>query len=206
MALIHQAQLTPSKLDLLTAWVPARPWLDGADASTLDAVGAYRFDDPAGQVGIETHLVRTADGRLLQVPLTYRGAPLAGAEPIGTMEHSVLGTRWVYDGCLDPVYAQALAAAVLTGGSEALLEVVGSPRPTYREPTVRVKGSGRPGSPVPAIDGVDHASTATETAIRGGGLEMILRRVIDPGTSADGSTLVGTWAGQDSPALLASIA
>ena len=35
----------------------------------------------------------------LFVPLTYRGAPLAGGEAdlVGTTEHSALGTRWVYD-------------------------------------------------------------------------------------------------------------
>jgi hypothetical protein len=44
------------------------------------SVSAYRFDDPAGEVGIETLLVRRGAGPVLQVPLTYRGAPLAGAE------------------------------------------------------------------------------------------------------------------------------
>ena len=93
MALIYQAELTPSKIDLLAAWIPTRPWLGDADVSTLEAVGAYRFDDPAGEVGIETHLLRSADGQVLHVPLTYRGAPLTGAEAalVGTMQHSVLG-------------------------------------------------------------------------------------------------------------------
>ena len=44
--------------------------------------------------------------------MTYRGAPLAGAEEalIGTSEHGVLGTRWIYDAAHDPV---AVAAARL---------------------------------------------------------------------------------------------
>ncbi len=78
---------------MLGEWVPRQPWIGSADASSLEVVGAYRFDDPAGEVGIETHLVRTADGQVVQVPVTYRGAPTAGAEAslITTMQHSVLG-------------------------------------------------------------------------------------------------------------------
>jgi Maltokinase N-terminal cap domain len=93
-ALLHQATVTPTKLDALTAWLPSRSWFDGADVSTLTQVGAYRFDDPVGEVGVETLLVRTADGRLLQVPLSYRAAPLAGAEDalVTTMERSTTGT------------------------------------------------------------------------------------------------------------------
>ena len=125
MALLHKATITSGKLDALTAWLPGRSWLDGADVSTLTQVGSYRFDDPAGAVGIETLLVRTADGRLLQLPLSYRSAPLTGAEDalVTTMEHSVLGSRWAYDGCADPVSMHALATAILTGGHEAGLEL-----------------------------------------------------------------------------------
>src|ERR687893_260389 len=111
VAVIHRAQIVPSKAELIAGWLPSQSWWSGSPAP-LDVVGAYRFDDPAGEVGIETHLLRTADGAVLQVPLTYRGAPLAGAERhlVGTMEHSHLGRRWVYDGCGDPVYVGALAA------------------------------------------------------------------------------------------------
>src|SRR6476660_5453621 len=127
MALVYStATLTPSKIALLTRWVAGQPWAAGVDAGSLEAVGAYRFDDPAGEVGIETHLVRTADDRLLQVPVTYRGAPLPDAPLVGQPEHSVLGTRWVYDACADPVYALTLATTILTGGHEAELEFAGS--------------------------------------------------------------------------------
>ncbi|MGC4856177.1 maltokinase N-terminal cap-like domain-containing protein [Micromonospora sp. DT4] len=76
--------------------------------------GAYRFDDPAGEVGIETMLVAAADGPVHQVPLTYRAAPLDDVDEwlVGTTEHSALGRRWVYDGCADPVYAAAVQPAV----------------------------------------------------------------------------------------------
>jgi hypothetical protein len=80
-------------------------------------VADYRFDDPAGEVGVETILWRTDRGAILQTPLTYRAAPLADAEThlIGTSEHSVLGRRWVYDGCGDHVWAATLAETILTG-------------------------------------------------------------------------------------------
>ena len=92
MALLHRADLTPTKLELLQAWLPTRSWYTGPAAPQLTKVGAFRFDDPAGAVGVETMLVRAGDGPVLQVPLTYRGAPLDGAERwlVGTTEHSVL--------------------------------------------------------------------------------------------------------------------
>ena len=155
MAHLHRAEMSPSKIDLLDAWVPTQPWFEGPPPSGGDGglrdVAAFRFDDPAGEVGIETIVVATADGVQLQVPLTYRDAPLAGADAhlVGTTRHSVLGERWVYDGTADPVWAGALATAVLTGGTqaEAWFEVEGERQ--VREPNSTVVGSGAPGTPVP---------------------------------------------------------
>jgi hypothetical protein len=112
MALLHQAELVPSKLEALAAWAPSQPWFDG-DPERLERVAAFRLDDPAGEVGVEVLLLRAGDGPVLQVPLTYRGSPLEGGDEwlVGTMQHSVLGERWVYDGCGDPVY---VATAVAT--------------------------------------------------------------------------------------------
>jgi len=125
MALLHQADLTPTKLELLAAWLPTRGWYPGPTGTAvlpdsapqasleLTRVAGYRFDDPAGEVGVETILVQAGDGPVVQVPLTYRGAPLSDAEAflVGTTDHSVLGKRWVYDACGDPVYANVLATA-----------------------------------------------------------------------------------------------
>ena len=49
-----------------------------------------------------------------QVPMTYRAAPLLGAEGalIGTTEHGVLGTRWVYDAPHDDVFVDQLLALI----------------------------------------------------------------------------------------------
>ena len=95
MAQLYDAQLSPGKLELVQTWLPSQEW-SGLDAEVpLEVVTSYRFDDPAGEVGIEMHLVRSADdaaGPIYQVPVTYRGAPLEGAEDalITTMEHSAL--------------------------------------------------------------------------------------------------------------------
>src|SRR6185312_1840324 len=119
MGIVYAAQLKPSKMELVGAWLPKQAWFEG-DASELVRLGSFRFDDPAGEVGIETHIVGAGD-EVYQVPLTYRGAPLAGAEAflVGTIEHSVLGCRWVYDAAGDPVYAADLAAALLAAKPQA---------------------------------------------------------------------------------------
>lgn len=150
MALLHHATLTPSKPELLAGWLPSQPWAAGL--SGLRPFGGYRFDDPDGEVGMEGILVRGDAGDVLHVPLTYRSAPLVGAEEflIGTLEHSALGTRWVYDATGDPVWRATLATTVLTGGTgaEEYFEVDGE-RET-REPAVEVAGSGAVGGEVPA--------------------------------------------------------
>jgi hypothetical protein len=208
VALLHKATLRPSKLDALTGWLPGRRWVGDADVSTLTQVGSYRFDDPAGAVGIETLLLRTADGRLLQVPLTYRGAPLAGAEDalVATMEHSVLGPRWMYDGCADPVAVRALAAAILTGGHEAGLEFDTGAGLERREPTMRVVGSGRPPAAVPEPAAVTAEEGPAGTVVSAGPLVVSVRRWLDgPEPATEGAeTLHGTWPGAHAPVLLAT--
>jgi hypothetical protein len=95
MATLHRPTINPTRADLIERWALMQPWGPSA-GDPITVIGAYRFDDPDHRVGLETHLA-TAGGVLLQVPLTYRDEPLAGAEAalITQMEHSVLGTRWV---------------------------------------------------------------------------------------------------------------
>jgi hypothetical protein len=121
MAVIHRTTVKPTKLELLTAWLPSRPWYSGgAGKPTLTKAGGFRLDDPQGEVGIEFMVVTDtadtsgADPAAYLVPLTYRGAPLDGAEHalVGTMEHGVLGRRWAYDGCHDPVLVAQLLALI----------------------------------------------------------------------------------------------
>jgi hypothetical protein len=209
VAVIYQATLVPSKIELLQAWVPHQPWIGDADASTIEVAGAYRFDDPDGEVGIETHLLRTADGQILQVPVTYRGSPVDGAESllIATTQHSVLGKRWVYDACGDSVYARALATAVLSGAPQAELEVVTSAGQERWEATTRVSGSGSPETAIPPIGPVSYLSEGTTTVVRAGNLELTLLRTVGPhrekGERGTTQTLEGTWPGHETPELLA---
>ena len=204
MALLHRATIRPTKAELLADWVPTQPWGE----SDLTLVGAYRFDDPDGEVGIETHVVSTPGGHLLQVPLTYRGDPLDGAEQflICTMEHSVLGQRWIYDATGDPVYARVLASVLLAGVEQAEELVEGTDAP--REPSMRVTGSGsRPGD-VPSVGDVSVSSDGSRTVLDlSGALRIVLRRRLDlPAAPTDRAvTLTGTWSGLESPVLLAYV-
>jgi hypothetical protein len=206
VALLYQATLNPTKIELLEGWIRHQAWLGDADVTTVEAVGAYRFDDPEGDVGIETHLLRTADGQIFQVPVTYRGSPLPGSESllIDTTQHSVLGERWVYDACGDPVYVRALATAVLSGGTQAELDVVTDTGQERRQATTRVSGSGSPDTAVPAVASVSYSNEGTTTVIWASHLELTLVRVIDSDRESGGmERLVGTWPGHDAPALLA---
>lgn len=120
MAIFHVSTSKPTKLELIERWLPTQPWAESPDAPLI-SIGSFHFDDPEGGVGMETHLLDAAGG-ILQVPLTYRDTPVdAAAESlVGTLEHSVLGTRWVYDGLGDDRYLTLLAAVSLTGQGQAL--------------------------------------------------------------------------------------
>jgi maltokinase-like protein len=201
VAVIHRAQITPTKAELVSGWLPSRAWSNGA-GGPFELLGAYRFDDPAGEVGIETHLVRTGRGDVLQVPLTYRDTPLEGAERhlLGTMEHSHLGRRWVYDGCADPVYVAAVVAAIRGGGREAEEWVQTDGAPVQREPTARVAGSGDPDAPVPAVGSAEPVDGPASTTVD----RLVVLRVVGPSQSpGNAATLTGSWRGSDDPALLA---
>lgn len=129
MSIVYQdAVLEPGKIELVTEWIQRQRWYAGkGHAPALHRVGGYRFDDPDGEVGMETLLLADTAASppvVYQVPLSYRPAPLDGAEAalIGTMEHSVLGTRWVYDAPHDPLFPTALVGAILQGGSSEVAQ------------------------------------------------------------------------------------
>ncbi|SFC21801.1 hypothetical protein SAMN04487968_104277 [Nocardioides terrae] len=155
MAVIHvDSDISPTKPELVAAWLPTQPWAAGL--GELEQIGGYRFDDPDGEVGIEALLFRAGE-QVLHLPLTYRGAPLEGADEflICTMSHTALGDRWIYDGIGDRVAVDAYVTAILTGGRQADLEVERDGRIVgVREAAVQASGSGR-ASAVP-----DHAALA----------------------------------------------
>lgn len=182
MALIYtDAELTPGKLDLLSSWLPAQPWAASGEVTRL---ASYRFDDPAGEVGIETFVVAVGDA-VLQIPMTYRGEPLEGARLVGEMEHSVLGHRYAYDATTDPVYLDAVRRVVVDGGHEAEWVMPdGTVLPRFRTSA--------------AVQGVATDAAAAASA----GIDVV-RRPLESVPDADVvGTVTGTWQGQDEPVVL----
>ncbi|GAA1876738.1 hypothetical protein GCM10009715_24330 [Paeniglutamicibacter psychrophenolicus] len=119
MSEIFATTMDPTKHQLIAAWLPRQEWFAGEGEAVLETLGGFRLDDPAGAVGMEFIVVAdTAAGEpaIYHVPLAYRGAELPGAEAwlLGTSDHGVLGTRWIYDGEGDPVW-QAQVRALLAG-------------------------------------------------------------------------------------------
>ncbi|WP_073494918.1 maltokinase N-terminal cap-like domain-containing protein [Actinacidiphila paucisporea] len=180
MALIHHTTLTPSKVELLAGWLPTRPWYRGGpETPVLEKSGGFRLDDPEGEVGIEFMVATDTSGperTAYLVPLTYRAAPLEGAEPalIGTAQHGVLGTRWVYDGCHDPVLVTELLA-LIEGTAPAMAQSITD----TRDHEVTRSHTGTPLGP----DGFtphptdDHDGTRIPTP---GGTILHVHRVLDP--------------------------
>lgn len=195
MAIIHRAELTPGKPATLAAWVPRQPWFVGDATADPEILGSPRLDDPDGQVGVETFLVRFGDGPVLQVPVTYRGVPLAGVDPIGVMEHSVLGRRYVYDGITDPVYVGTVVAAIDGGGREAELIRDGEHLPTRGELLGVPAGAAR----VPGLDPrravVPEETGEVAVMTFPGGALRVWRHPSTSEAAVSGARLVGAWPG-----------
>jgi hypothetical protein len=204
VALFHRATISPTKDELIAAWAPTRPWGPPA-ASGVDVIGSYRFDDPDGRVGMETHLVG-AGGVLLQVPLTYRDEPLDGGGDafISEMEHSVLGTRWVYDGLRDPRFVLMLAGVAMTGQGEALGLAQYEGRWYIAPSKVRIQGGAWTRKRVP-VDGFElESDDATASILRNDGFELtVYRRPVPRPRPAIG--LTASWDGRDDAVVLAEV-
>ncbi len=202
MAILHDATITPGKRDLMAAWLPTRSWFDGDP--DRKPVGSFRFDDPVGQVGIEFFLLGGTDGPTLLIPMTYRDGPLDGAEEhlIGTTDHSVLGPRWVYDACGDPVGMSALVSAIVTGGHEADLRMARDGVVVRLDPTCRVVGSGTESDEV-SLDDVRVLDSGDPTVVRAGDHELVVARVLGPGVTGS-ETLSATWGGGE-PVVVAAL-
>lgn len=104
----------PTLIDLLYGWLPAQRWYPAKGRQVkLRQIGTVRLQDPAGEVGLEVQLIAVDSGErvdVINVPLSYRTAPLQAAAPealLGNSEHPDLGTQWIYDGAHDPVFVTA---------------------------------------------------------------------------------------------------
>lgn len=182
MGIVHPgSELTPTKAELLEQWLPRQPWWPaGAEVPAFQA--NFRFDDPDGEVGIESFLLPVGDV-VVHVPLTYRSAPLEEAVLVGEMEHSALGHRWIYDAESDPVYVAETSRVIREGDTEVtMLRPDGTPIPRRRV-TASVRGSG-------TGDGSLHVA-----------------RIVDADAAAEATgTLTATWAEHPDPVVLAWLA
>ncbi|HET6966172.1 MAG TPA: hypothetical protein VFH58_15455 [Acidimicrobiales bacterium] len=204
MALFHRATVSPTKAELISDWAPTQSW--GPPAGTpIEVIGSYRFDDPDGRVGMENHLV-TTEGVLLHIPLTYRDAPLEGADDalITEMQHSVLGTRWVYDGLRDPRLVVVLVGAAMTGQGEALGMAVYDGRWYIAPSNVRIQGGGWSQERVP-VDGFEiDSDDDVRVVFLNDRFELtVFRRPLSGTRPPIG--LTATWDGQPEPVVLAEI-
>ncbi|MET9377497.1 1,4-alpha-glucan branching protein [Streptomyces sp. NPDC002992] len=191
MAVIHRTTMNPTKLELLTSWLPSRPWYVATGrAPELAKAGGFRLDDPQGEVGIEFMVVTDGSGDRAvsyHLPLTYRGAPLDGADEalVGTSEHGVLGKRWVYDGIHDPVFVERLLA-LLEGRAEPQAQsLTDTPDPSV---TGRFDGVGLTAvsGPNAVADGPHGTELAVRTADGGGAaLTLAVTRVLRAQGSAE---------------------
>ena len=136
MAILHETTMTPTKRELMTSWLPSRPWYTGrAAVPRLTRAGGFRLDDPGGAVGLE-YMAATDDSGdepvTYLMPLSYRGAPLAGGDSalLGTAEHGVLGKRWIYDGTRDPVLVTQLFALLLGETEPQAQSISNTPDPS----------------------------------------------------------------------------
>ncbi|MFI6479385.1 1,4-alpha-glucan branching protein [Nonomuraea sp. NPDC050663] len=193
MAVVHNTTLKPTKLELLTTWLPTRPWYAGGSAvPRLTKAGGFRLDDPAGEVGIEFMVVTDTSGPApvsYLTPLTYRGAALEGADHalIGTMEHGVLGRRWAYDGCHDPVLVEQLLA-LIAGRAQAQQQSV-SDAPDL-EVTRSYTGEALSSTATATDDGAGTKLTTPEkTTVH---LQRVLRPQSSPPSKALGH-VTGAW-------------
>ena len=203
MAIVHNTTMSPTKMELLAAWLPAQPWFPGGGREPeLTKVGGFRLDDPTGEVGIEFMLVTDGSREhpvTYQVPMTYHGRELPGADRrrIGTSEHGVLGRRWIYDGIRDPVLVAQLVA-FFQGEVEAQAQSV-SHTP---DPTVTIQPAiGGPLAVISSVVNDDDQSgthllvdTASPDGLPAGELAVRIRRILSPDTGGAGDPcLSATW-------------
>ena len=185
MAIIHRTTMVPTKLELLTSWLPGRPWYAGEAAPPrLTKAGGFRLDDPDGEVGLEFMAATDDSGEepvTYHVPLTYRGAPLPGGDGalIGTSEHGVLGKRWIYDGTRDPVLVTQLYALLL-GEAEPQAQSIGN----TVDPSVTRSITGTVGALPVEIAAVADGQASTDVTVRPaaapGPLMLRVNRVLRP--------------------------
>ena len=128
-AQIYDAVLHPTKEEFTARF-----------GAVVTLLGSYRLVDPADEVGIEIHIGRDGEGRLVQMPTTYRAEELDPAATFCSVDHSVLGTRWVSNALGDPVAVAQIIRTIVQGDDGAAYS-------NDSGPIVDVLGTGDPKAP-----------------------------------------------------------
>ena len=122
-------------------------------------IGAFRFVDPNGKVGIETLLVRETDGALLQFPVTYREQRISDTHEVGTTEHSHLGTRHITKIVADPVAVTEIIRVILEGDTNVQ-------RSDGKTSPYKIHGTGTAGVDTLTLDNI-HLKKIADTVVTG---------------------------------------
>jgi Maltokinase N-terminal cap domain len=202
MATIYRTTLTPSKLELLTGWLPSQPWYrPTGQRPALTRAGGFRLDDPAGEVGIEFMVVtdgQDSGATAYLVPLTYRGSARgdSGEGLIGTAEHGVLGRRWVCDGTRDPVLVTQLVALIQGAAKPQAQSQSDTPDPTVLSRPA-ASGTLAPAGFTVLGDGPDGTDLRVEVG-ESGALAVRIHRILTPMDDAgDEGGVTATWQATD---------
>jgi hypothetical protein len=120
------------------------------------------------------------------------------------MDHSVLGTRWVYDGLRDPRLTAMLAAVAMTGQGEALGMSLYEGRWYIAPSNVRIQGGGWTQERVP-VDGFELGTDdAIGSVLRNDRFQLTVFRRPRPGPRPS-IGLTATWDGQPDAVILAEV-
>jgi maltokinase len=121
-------------IDRAAAWVADQRWYASKGRRPeLEIRGEWRLERGDGDVVVHLVIDRAGSSPVLyQVPVTVRSAPVAGLED-ALIESD--GSRFVYDGPRDPLFARALFELIADGGSSDAEGALGGARAEgHRQP------------------------------------------------------------------------
>lgn len=109
IAKMYDTTVVPSKEEVARAW-----------AGRINLQGSYRLVDlDKGEVGVEVLIATDEDGRLVQIPFSYRSEEIDPQHTLSVIEHGVLGKRWITNALGDPVAVRELIRTILSGDDGA---------------------------------------------------------------------------------------
>lgn len=123
------AKIYNAKLD------PDKNYIGKTFGGLQEQLGTYRLVDADDEVGIEIMVGRDSEGRLVQLPLTYRPSEFDAEQTLVEIEHSELGHRYVSHALGDPVAVRELIRTIVTADDGAAFS-------DGTTPALDIRGSG----------------------------------------------------------------